>query len=482
MKNARVLMLCLLVGCSTDAAMNDGGSDHTDAFMSRDAAMVDARTDRADSSVPTDGSVPVDAAAMVDAPAVDAWAPPPCTTDLSGQPGELLCTGLRASDLDELAASADIGRDEAMPLLVFADDGDVYLQVPIRVLRTCGGGTGLPERGEPWTGSMTVDVTVAGVSTPLAIMVEPLVVEPTGGGDYMLHAFEILRDLYAAESDMEAADNFESARLGIESAQMLGGVPVFNFGGSGCIPHNNCDCGPAMMTVTNLAAVDAFARNSWEGLTSLELPPGAGGGEPMGLARCETSSFAALRCAAMFAGMAIFADRPTDAFLAGTGAVIYVASAFTLPAERLIATAVGAARYYAQQFAFLAGQAGALRRTTQRTITGLPGAILDRAFGTVGFSEDEIACADCRTPTPDSTAAAAAGCGSGACVGWGDCGCTGGFGCRGYAPGGGFCGACVEMSGTPICMPATCVYENTWIEMPVDCPSRCTSAMTPACR
>jgi hypothetical protein len=473
-------MLCVIVGCSTPSTMtDDDASVPIDAFRAEDGAPP--RDASADAGAPPDGPAPMDAGS--DAPSVDAWTPPPCTTDLSGQPGELLCTGLRASDADTLEATADIGRDELMPLLVFVDDGNVYLQVPIRVRRICGGGTGIPENGEPWSGALSVEVTVGDVPTPLTIDVEPLVVEATGGGDYVRHAFERLRDEYLLVSDVEMADNFEAARIGIEQAQMAGGTAVFGFGSSGCIPAYNCDCGPAVMWSANLAAVDAFLRNSWVGLTALELPEGAGGGEMDGLARCDGGSGAALRCALGFAAIVILADRPTDSFLAATGAVIYAAAAFTRPIENLIGSAVGLGRHAIRQFEFLSGQGAALRRTTYRTITGLPSAIMNRAFGTVGFSEDEIACSDCRTPTPDGATAMAAGCGSGACVGYADCGCTGAFGCRGYAPGGGFCGACVEASpGMPICIPATCVYENTWIELPVDCPSRCTSAMTPACR
>lgn len=478
MKNGRVLTLCLLVGCSTDATMVDGGSDNPDAFMPRDAAPVDARTDPSDSSVPTD-----DSAAPVDAPEVDAYTRPPCTTDLTGEPGSILCTGLRATDADMLEADANIGRDEPMPLLVFAHEGDVYLQIPIRVRRTCGGGTGIMENGEPWAGMLDVEIRVSGVSTPLTVEVEPMVIGPVGAGDYIRIAFQTFRDIYMAAGETEIANDFESAQLGIESAQMNGSLPIFNFGSSGCIPYSNCDCGPAYMNATNMAAMDTFLRNSWDGLTALELPEGSGGGEMDRLAQCETSSWASLRCAAGFVAIAILADRPRDVFLGATGAVIYTALAFTRPIERVLSGAVGLARHAVRQYEFYSGQAEALRHTTTRSISGFPGNFINGLIGGTGFSEDEIACGDCRTPTPSGAEAVAAGCGSGACLGWGDCGCTMGFGCRGYAPGGGFCGACVEESpGTPICIPATCVYENSWFEMPVDCPSRCTSAMTPACR
>ncbi|KAA0206748.1 hypothetical protein EDM68_01435 [Candidatus Uhrbacteria bacterium] len=469
-----VIGLCVLVGCTAQEAETDGGR-FDDAAHASDASMPDTGIDAGTALDAgwTDGG-------LADA-VVDAYVPPPCSPDLSGQPGELLCTGLRATSADVIEASADIGRDERMPLLAFEYDGDIYLQTPLRVRRTCGGATGIMENGEPWTGSIPVEMVVAGVSTSLMIDVEPLVVAETGGGDLVRTAFERLRDEYAAVSDEEAAMNFEAARLGVESAQMTG-VPVFGFGSDGCIPYSNCDCGPAMMTATNLAAVDAFLANGWNGLTALELPPGAGGGTDR-LARCESSSAAALRCAMGFAAIAILADRPTDSFLAAAGAAIYTATAFTLPGERLIASAAGSARYYAGQLAFLAGQASALRRTTTRTLTDLPGAVMNRVFGTTGFSEDEIACGDCRTPMPSGEELAAAGCPTGACVIWADCGCTSAFACRGFVAGGGYCGACVESSsGSPICIPPRCVYENTWIEMPVECPGRCTSDMTPACR
>lgn len=485
MKNGSWLFLCLLVGCSTDATMNDGGRDPADASMSRDAMMMaDARTDPldADMTSPSDGDLPTDSRVTPDAPAEDAWTPPPCTMDLSGQPGSILCTGLHATDMDTLEADANVGRDELMPLLVFTYEGDVYLQVPIRFRANCGAGTGSPDRGEPWSGALSVEIRVAGVATPLSVEVEPLVIDASAGGNYTRMAFQTLRDLYMTAGETEIANDFESAQLGIESAQMIGSMAVFNFGSGGCIPHYNCDCGPAFMVAANMAAMDSFLRNSWDGITSLELPPGSGGGEMDRLAQCETSSWASLRCAAGFAAIAILADRPSGAFLGATGAAIYTALAFTRPIERVLGGVVGLARHAVRQFEFYSGQAEALRHTTTRTITGFPGNFMNALIGGTGFSEDEIACGDCRTPTPSSADAVAAGCPASSCLGWGDCMCMNGFGCRGFAAGGGFCGACAEDASGPICIPPTCVYENSWFEMPVDCPSRCTSAMTPACR